>query len=398
MKIAIFTEVMEPYVCGISSYVEVLRSGLAGLGHKVIVVTSSLHTQKSVIKGGIIRCAAVKSGNKYGYECKTINDKLVNKVLDAFRPDVIHIQTDTKIGYMGLAVADRLRCPVVFSVHDYYLDRFASNRSTLVWKFKTHFEKKHFCDMIDNAQIIASSNKRASSFVREAGRSRKVWLIPSATDRSVFDYRSASSQAVAKMRRRLGLPEKATVAVFAGDLSVDKNLEFVLGAFAKHIKKSDRIHFLIVGDGTELEHLRSMSERLRITDRIHFAGMLAHSIMPAVFSSCDIYVCSSDDALLSMSFVEAMSCGLPVLVKEDEEQYVYNMINDGVNGFVYSDEASFAKYLKTLSTFNDFKKSELRRIVRGSMRNTDAAYMAKCTVRAYEQAIKAFRINVDIIK
>ena len=119
MKIAIFTEVLEPYVCGISSYVEVLRSGLISLGHKVIVITSSLHTQKSVIKGGVIRCAAVKCGNKYGYECKNINDKLVGKILDSFRPDVIHIQTDTKIGYMGLAFADRLRCPVVFSVHDY---------------------------------------------------------------------------------------------------------------------------------------------------------------------------------------------------------------------------------------------------------------------------------------
>ena len=398
MKIAIFTEVMEPYVCGISSYVEVLRSGLISLGHKVIVITSSLHTQKSVIKGGVIRCAAVKCGNKYGYECKNINDKLVGKILDSFRPDVIHIQTDTKIGYMGLAFADRLRCPVVFSVHDYYLDRFAASRSQLVWKIKTHFEKKHFRDMIDNAQIIASSNKRASSFVREAGRSRKVWLIPSATDRSVFDYRNASEQAVAKMRRRLKLPGNAVVAVFAGDLSVDKNLEFVLGAFARHIKKSDRVHFLIVGEGTELSHLKALSERLHLSDRVHFTGKIAHSIMPAVFSSCDIYVCSSDDALLSMSFVEAMSCGLPVLVKEDEEQYVYNMIKEGVNGFVYSDEESFAKYLKTLSTFNEFKKSELRRIVRGSMRNTDADYMAKCTVRAYEQAIKAFRINVDIIK
>ncbi len=398
MKIAIFTEVLEPYVCGISSYVEVLRNGLLGLGHKVLIVTSSLHTAKSVIKGGVIRCPARKSGNKYGFEIKNTHDPLVTKIIGNFRPDVIHIQTDTKIGYMGLAMADRFRCPVVFSVHDYYLDRFASNNSKLVWRFKTYFEKKHFCDMIDNAHLIASSNKRASGFVKQAGRSRKVWLLPASTDRSVFDYRNASEEAISKIRKKLGLPEKAVVAVFAGDLGVEKNLEFVLKAFYRNIKKSDKIHFLVVGDGTELEHLKTQSRRFKINDRVHFAGKLAHSIMPAVYSSCDIYVCSSDDGLLSMSFVEAMSCGLPVLVKEDKEKFVYNMIKNGVNGFVYENEEDFAKYLKTLSTFNEFKKSELRRIVRGSMKNTDSEYMAKCTVKAYEQAMKAYRINVDILK
>ena len=398
MNVAIFTEVLAPYVCGISSYVAVLRKGLESLGHRVIIVTSSLHTDKSVFKDGVVRCPAKKSMNKYGYQCKNINDRYVMKFLTKFSPDVIHIQTDTKIGYMALSIADRLRCPVVFSVHDYYLDRFASDRSVATWKIKTMFEKKHFCDMIDNANIVASSNKRAASFVRAAGRNRKVRLIPSATDRSVFNYKNANAKAVSKLRKKLKLPLNAVVAVFAGDLSVDKNLEFVLSAFSRHIKKSDNIHLLIVGDGTELEYLKDMAVRFKIKDMVHFTGTVAHNLMPAIYSACDIYVCSSDDALMSMSFVEAMSCGLPVLVKEDKEKFAYNMIRDGVNGFVCKNEAGFAKYIKKLSAFKPDEKSQMRRIVRRSMRDTDAEYMAKCTVKVYEQAIKAFNINVDIIK
>ena len=398
MNVAIFSEVLAPYVCGISSYVAVLKKGLEALGHKVIVVTSSLHTEQSVFKDGVVRCPAKKSMNKYGYQCKNIDDKYVMKFLTKFAPDVIHIQTDTNIGYMALNIADKLRCPVVFSVHDYYLDRFASDSSVLTWKIKTLIEKKHFCDMLDNSNVIASSNKRAASFVRAAGRKRKVHLIPSATDRSVFNYKNASDDAVMQLMKRLRLPQNSVVAVFAGDLSIDKNLEFVLSAFARHIKKSDNIHLLIVGDGTELEYLKSMSRKFKITDMVHFTGMIAHNLMPAIYSACDIYVCSSDDALMSMSFVEAMSCGLPVLVKEDKEKYAYNMIKDGVNGFVCKNEAGFAKYLKKLSAFNTHEKRQMRSIVRRSMRDTDAEYMAKCTVKVYEQAMKAFKINVDIIK
>ena len=398
MKIAIFTEVAEPHVCGISSYVEVLRRGLEELGHRVIIVTSSTHTKKTFYKDRVIRCAAKKCKNKYGHQCKTIQDKYVIKFLTRYKPDIIHIHTDTKIGYMGLEMADRLRCPVVFSVHDYFMDRFAAENSKLVWRIKTMVEKKHFCDMIDNAHLITSSNKRASYFVRAADRKRKVWLIPSAADRSVFDYRLVNQTAIEKMRENLGLPPDAVTAVFAGELSVDKNLEFVLKAFAKYLKKSDRLHFIIVGEGTELSHLKNMCVRLKLSDKVHFTGQIAHSIMPAVFAACDIYVCSSDDGLMSMSFVEAMSCGLPVLVKEDKEKLVYNMIKDGGNGFVYSDEKSFAEYLKKLTRFTPAERDKLRRAVRASMRDKDSVNMAGCMIKAYEQAIKAFRVNVNFLK
>lgn len=395
MNIAIFTEVTEPVVSGISSYTEVLRRGLENLGHKVLIVTSSIHTKKTYRKSGVVRCPAKKSGNKYGHECISISDDYVEKTLARFGTDIIHIQTDTKIGYMGLLMADRLRCPVVFTIHDYYMDRYASEKSQLVWRIRTWFEKRHFCDMLDNAQIITSSNKRAAYFIRSAERKRKVWLIPSATDRSVFDYRNASPEAIAKMRQKLHVPEDAVVAVFAGDLSIEKNLEFFLAAFSKYLKRKDNIHLLIVGSGSELEHLKKITSRFHLNDRVHFTGSVAHRIMPAIYSSCDIYVCSSDDSLMSMSFVEAMSCGLPILVKEDKEKYVYNMIKEGVNGFVYKDGEGFAGYLKKMAEFDDATKQQLKLIVRKSMKNTDANYMAKCTVQAYEQAIKIFQASEE---
>ncbi len=390
MNIAIFTEVIEPIVSGVSSYTAVLRKGLENLGHKVLIVTSSLYAKESHKKMGIIRCPAKKAKNKYGHECINISDSYVEKRLTDFKPDVVHIQTDTKIGYMGLLMADRLCCPVVFTIHDYYMDRYAYEKSQMVWRIKTWFEKKHFCDMIDNAHIITSSNKRASYFVHSAERNRKVWLIPSATDRSVFDYNNVSPENIAQMRQKLHVPEDAVIAVFAGDLSVEKNLEFFLVAFSKYIKQKDNIHLLIVGRGSELDHLRRIAAKFRIGDRVHFTGGVVHNIMPAIYSSCDIYVCSSEDSLMSMSFVEAMSCGLPVLIKEDKEKYVYNMIKDGVNGFVYKDGESFAKYLKKLAGFDESTKQQLKLIVRRSMKNNDVNYMARCTVQAYEQAIKIF--------
>lgn len=397
MNVAIFTEVLSPFISGISTYAEVLRKGLENRGHKVLIVTSSIHTTQPSIKRGVIRCPAKRSGNKFGYECKNINDVHVTRFVRNFQPDIIHILTDTQIGYMGLALADRLRCPVVFSVNDYFGDRF-SDKSYLVWKIKTFFEKRHFCDMIDNAQVITSSNKRAALFVRMAGRKRKVLLTPVATDKKRFDYQKINHQAKMKIRQKLGLPKNATVAVFAGDLTIAKNLEFLLNIFKRRLRYEDNIHLLIVGGGTETVHLKSLCAKKHLNDRVHFAGVLAHSIMPEVLSSCDIYVCSAEDGLLSMSFAEAMACGLPVLVKEDKEKYVYSMIKDGVNGFVYKDEKEFVRYMKTLSFFEPEKRRKLKYIVRHSLKNINCTYMAKCMEKVYDNAQKAFNINVTIEK
>ena len=47
MRILIFTEVFSPDVCGVSSYVDVLKKGLENLSHTVLIVTSSTNVKKA---------------------------------------------------------------------------------------------------------------------------------------------------------------------------------------------------------------------------------------------------------------------------------------------------------------------------------------------------------------
>lgn len=393
MRVAIFTEVLSPYVCGIASYVEILKRGLEDLSHQVLIVTSSIHTKKPVFKDGILRCPAKKSNNIFGYECKKADDSKAFEMVRKFKPDVIHIHTDTKIGYMGLIVADKLNRPVVFTIHDYYMDRFAYNNSKTIWNIKTYFEKRHFRDMIDNADIVTSSCKRANEFARKADRDINVTIIPSNTDKVRFDYQRTPSQTVEKIREKLHLSPDATVAVFAGTLSIEKNIGFILNAFAKYIDRSDNIQLLIVGDGTETEYLKSICRKFRITDRVRFAGKVAHSIMPEIYSACDIYVCSSDDSLMSMSVVEAIACGLPVLIKEDNEKYVYDMIIHGVNGFAYITQADLTNKIKKLASLNESGKIRLKNVVRRTLDDIPNYRMARYTVKSYEKAIKIYNMR-----
>ena len=387
MRILIFTEVFSPYVCGISSYIEVLKKGLEALSHKVLIVTSDPNVSEDCYKDGVIRCPAKPARNKYGYECKKISNPKVLNFICRFRPDVVHIHTDTKIAYMGLEVADRVQAPVVFTIHDYFLDRHASD-NPLLWRMRTYFEKKHFCDLLDTADTVTSSCSRADLFVKRAGRKVPVQLVQTAVDTEHFDDRRVASSAVEKLRFRLGLSSNAVTAVFAGSLSVEKNLEFALAAFARYIKPSDNIQLLIVGDGTETDYLKNLCRKLNITDRVWFAGTVPHEHMPVVYAASDVYVCSYDDGLMSVSFVEAMACGLPVLIKEDRERIAYKIVQNGVNGLVYQTPEEFAEYLKKIASLDTAQKQRIRDIVRRTVPNDAYTSMARDYLEIYRQLPK----------
>lgn len=300
-----------------------------------------------------------------------------------FKPDVVHIHTDTKIGYMGLEVGDIAKAKIVYTIHDYFLDRFA-NENKFVWMIKTMFEKRHFIDMLDTADEVTSSCIRADIFIKRVKRKNKVQIVPCGVDKKIFDYKRFNNQDVKNIRKKYNLSSTSTVAVFAGSLSIEKNLEFVLSSFSNYIEKNDDIQFLIVGDGTETEYLKNLCKKLSIEDMVSFAGTVPNANMPEIYSACDMYVCSYDDGLMSMSFGEAMSCGLPVLIKEDREKIVYEMIQDGVNGFVYKSEEEFANYLKMFSNLNPSKISRIKSVVRNTIPQDSCTEMAKKYIDIYQ--------------
>ena len=396
MRILIFSEIFPPYVSGVASYVDVLKKELTALSHEVLVVTASPNI-KEVFYSQMeynIYCPAKKTDNKYGFECKDIKNPNLIALLSDFKPDVVHIHTDTKIGYLGLTVADKCSVPVVFTIHDYFMDRYAANSSRMIWNLKTIREKRHFCDMLDNADVVTSSCSRAAIFVQKADRRRRILVVHSHTDTDKFDYHNTSPAAVKKMREKLGLSTNGTVALFAGKLTIEKNLEFVLTAFAKYISPADNIQLLLVGDGTETDYLHRLCRTLKIDDRVFFTGAVANSIMPSIYSSCDIYVCSSEDSMMSMSFVEAMSCGLPVLVKEDKEKIVHKTIINGTNGFVYTKKAEFAQYLKRMSELSEEQRLRIREGVRRSLIAMEEDNMAQQYLKVYHIAIKKYRSKI----
>jgi glycosyltransferase involved in cell wall biosynthesis len=108
-------------------------------------------------------------------------------------------------------------------------------------------------------------------------------------------------------RRKLGLPEQVPLALFAGDIRINrKNLDTVLHAL---VQVPD-LHLAVVGT-TEGSPYPQLVAQLELSERVHFLGYRrdVSELMRAV----DFFVFPSRYEPFGLVVIEAMASGLPVI-------------------------------------------------------------------------------------
>ena len=112
------------------------------------------------------------------------------------------------------------------------------------------------------------------------------------------------------------LGEDRPYIVFVGKLSTRRNIPVLIEAFAK-VKRRTRIPhaLLFVGPNHMGLPLDDLVRRHGMQgDVIHTDGRFAsHAEVPPIYGSADLYVNASSYEGFSMTLVEALSCGTPVV-------------------------------------------------------------------------------------
>jgi glycosyltransferase involved in cell wall biosynthesis len=110
------------------------------------------------------------------------------------------------------------------------------------------------------------------------------------------------------------LPVAAVVIASVGRLVGWKGLHVIIKALAG---LPERVHYLVVGDGAEAPSLKRLAAEQGVADRVHFCGAVPHGGLPELLHLADLYVQPSvGEEAFGISVVEAMACGLPVLVSD----------------------------------------------------------------------------------
>jgi glycosyltransferase involved in cell wall biosynthesis len=146
-------------------------------------------------------------------------------------------------------------------------------------------------------RIIAVSDDAARLCVAADGiRRDKVCRIWNGIDVDDFEFRG---------------PIAEPVAISVARLSAEKDFPTLLRALAVAVERVPNLRLRIVGDGPEREKLEALTQELGLTGRVEFLGE-RHDV-PALLSQAAFFVTSSLTEGISLTLLEAMAVGLPVV-------------------------------------------------------------------------------------
>ncbi len=146
-------------------------------------------------------------------------------------------------------------------------------------------------------RIVAVSDDAAALCVEKDGiPSSKVLRIWNGIDASDFAFRGSS-----------GKP----LAVCVARLAPEKDLATLIRAIAIASQSVPALQLRIIGDGEMRSHLKRLVCELSISEKVEFLGEREN--VPELLGTCGFYVSSSLSEGISLTILEAMAVGLPVI-------------------------------------------------------------------------------------
>ena len=133
------------------------------------------------------------------------------------------------------------------------------------------------------------------------------------------------------LRERLGWIDK-TVIISTRSWSSLYGIPALIQAFSLLSKQLPDARLVLIGDGDLRENVFSQIKQLKLEDKIHCPGHLEEEELPLWYGAADLYISTSLSDGSSVSLLEAMACGLPVIAHHEHGNLEW--ITDKENGLL----------------------------------------------------------------
>jgi glycosyltransferase involved in cell wall biosynthesis len=365
MRVVYCTDTYPPQLNGVSIVTALSVAGLTRLGWQCAVVAPRYPPGSGDAAGSIpadwvdgAELLSVPSIAMPGYpEVRVAVPRRapVQALVDRFRPDLVHCQTEFCIGRMGQLSAARAGVPMVSSYHtdfsrytrSYGIGWLGGTVSSYLRRFHRRSRRVYTPSSVSREHLLGLDLPDV-----------EVW--GRAVDTELF-HPGRRSQA---MRAALGIGSRFTF-LYVGRLAPEKGVEHVLESFrmASELLPRGVIHLILAGTGPREPALRAAAP-----PGVTFLGFLERrSRLPDLYANCDAFVFASVTETLGLVVLEAMASGLPVVAVPAGG--VRDHLRDGHNGIACSENDIPAMARAMVRLTGDYGLSQ--RLSRGARRTAE---------------------------
>jgi glycosyltransferase involved in cell wall biosynthesis len=173
------------------------------------------------------------------------------------------------------------------------------------WRRATRFTLKRSAAMVGDSEIVR----------------QKALEYGMASDRIVTfpwgaDIRRFSPGDDGGLRERLGWSGETFVLLSTRGWAPIYGIEELAKAFVKAARQRPELRLLMLGNGPQAGSLRRIFMGAGMLDRVHFPGQISQKQLPNYYRVADLYISASHSDGTSISLLEALACGLPVLLSD----------------------------------------------------------------------------------
>jgi glycosyltransferase involved in cell wall biosynthesis len=370
---------------GVAVFSKNLATGLKKRGHQVMVLAPSISGKFSVEKDPNCNFTVVrlKSTRMYLYPDqieKIPNDKKIlgikipqflyknglhvsynpysdiKRVLEDFKPDIIHNQTSGPLALAIFRYAKKRSIPIVMTDHTYpdnltqqvKLPKFAKKpiNAAMNAYFMSFLRRSKYATLPTKQAITDLLPKNHHSF------KVPVEALSNGIDLSRFTKGPASEE----IYKKYAIPRNVPIVLYVGRIDPEKSLEILVNSFKKLIKKTPKAHLVMVGDGTAREKLEKIIKREKIRSQTHFIGRVIGDDLPQIYRTGTVFVITSKTETQSIVLMEAMASGLPAIAVNAGA--VTELVKDGENGFILEpdDTAGIASGINTIISDKELRE------------------------------------------
>jgi len=332
MRIAFFSDTFLPQINGVVTTVINYSKFLASRGHKIIIIAPKPKIKKNINLGSNIIIKYITSIDFPTYKEYRIAIPTFISILQSlykFKPDIIHIHSPFSIGWQGIVSSKVFNLPLIGTYHtifpeflEYIPVRTIKKKDSvekIVWR-TTNF-------IYNNCDLITSPSVAVKNLLIKNGIKKPVKVISNGIDLSKYQTKKISKET------KNIINKKFTNIIYFGRISYEKNIGILLKAMKLVLNKQKKVKLIIVGSGPQLHELIKKSKELKISNNVIFTGFVKDKILFELLSSADIFTTASTSENQSLTILEAMASGLPLIGANSLG--IPELICNGKNGYLF---------------------------------------------------------------